>query len=258
MQVIGVLDLLDGRAVHACAGHRERYVPVESVGGLPIPRGDALALARAYVERLGLSELYAADLDAILGRIPQDALAAALAAVGPPLWLDAGVSSAAVARRAVALPAARVIVGLETLPSFDTLGLICDAVGGDRVVFSLDLRDGEPIVAGGDIPEGEPAHLLAVRAADMGVGAVIVIDLARVGTSSGVDFDLIARLHATAPRPMILAGGGVRGLEDLARLADAGCDGALVATALHDGRLGPAEIAAARRLGRSRKGGLPA
>ena len=67
MQVIGVVDVLGGQAVHACAGHRERYVPVESVAGFPIPRGDALALARAYVERLGLSELYAADLDAILG-----------------------------------------------------------------------------------------------------------------------------------------------------------------------------------------------
>ena len=140
MQVIGVVDVLGGQAVHACAGHRERYVPVESVAGFPIPRGDALALARAYVERLGLSELYAADLDAILGRIPQDAVAAQLAAVGPPLWLDAGVSSTAAALRAVGLSAARVIVGLETLPSFDMLRLICEAVGGDRVAFSLDLR----------------------------------------------------------------------------------------------------------------------
>lgn len=255
MQVIGVVDVLGGQAVHACAGHRERYVPVESVAGFPIPRGDALALARAYVERLGLSELYAADLDAILGRIPQDAVAAQLAAVGPPLWLDAGVSSTAAALRAVGLSAARVIVGLETLPSFDMLRLICEAVGGDRVAFSLDLRAGAPIVAHGDIPQDEPAHRLASRAADMGVGAVIVIDLARVGTGSGLDIELISRLRAAAPRPMILAGGGVRGFEDLSRLADAGCDGALVGTALHDGRLGSDEIAAARQLDRPRPGG---
>jgi phosphoribosylformimino-5-aminoimidazole carboxamide ribotide isomerase len=47
---------------------------------------------------------------------------------------------------------------------------------------------------------------------------------------------------------MLLAGGGVRGYEDLARLADAGCDGALVATALHDGRLCAADVASAHRL----------
>ena len=257
MQLIGVVDVLAGRAVHARAGHRERYAPVGTVAGSPITSGDAPALARAYTERLGLSELYVADLDAILGRTPQDAVAAELAALGPRLWLDAGVSSPAAARRALDLGAARVVVGLETLPSFDALGLICDAVGGDRIVFSLDLRDGEPIVARSDIPPGEPAHLVASRAADTGVAAVTVIDLARVGTGLGLDFELIARVRAAAPKPTVLAGGGVRGLEDLARLADAGCDGALVATALQDGRLGPAEVAAARQLGRPLDGRLP-
>ena len=79
------------------------------------------------------------------------------------------------------------------------LRLICEAVGGDRVAFSLDLRAGAPIVAHGDIPQDEPAHRLASRAADMGVGAVIVIDLARVGTGSGLDIELISRLRAAAP-----------------------------------------------------------
>lgn len=257
MQLIGVVDLRAGQAVHARAGHRERYAPVETVAGSAITPGDAPALARAYTERLGLSELYVADLDAIVDRAPQDAVAAELAALGPPLWLDAGVSSPAAARRALDLGAARVVVGLETLPSFDALGLICDAVGGNRVAFSLDLRAGEPIVTSGDIPPGEPAHLIASRAADMGAGAVIVIDLARVGTGSGLDCELITRVRAAAPRAMVLAGGGVHGLEDLARLADAGCDGALVATALHHGRLGPAEVATAQQLGRTLKGGLP-
>jgi phosphoribosylformimino-5-aminoimidazole carboxamide ribotide isomerase len=44
---------------------------------------------------------------------------------------------------------------------------------------------------------------------------------------------------------ILLAGGGVRGLKDLESLAGCGCDGALVATALHDGRLGAADLMAA-------------
>jgi len=74
-----------------------------------------------------------------------------------------------------------------------------------------------------------------------------MIDLARVGTRSGLDLELVARVREAAPGLVLLAGGGVRGLDDLARLSDAGCDGALVATALHDGRIGAAEIAAAHR-----------
>jgi phosphoribosylformimino-5-aminoimidazole carboxamide ribotide isomerase len=44
----------------------------------------------------------------------------------------------------------------------------------------------------------------------------------------------------------VLAGGGVRDLDDLRQLAEFGCDGALVASALHDGRLTAADVAVAR------------
>ena len=108
-----------------------------------------------------------------------------------PLWLDAGVSSPERAHDAVRLGAAHVVVGLETLPSYDALAQICAAVGGNRVAFSLDLRDGEPVVANGGIVPGEPAHVVAARAAGAGIGAIIVIDLARVGTGAGLDVELI-------------------------------------------------------------------
>ena len=81
MRVIGVVDLLAGRAVHARAraGARERYEPVRAVAGTAIEPGDARALTHAYVTRLGVAELYVADLDAILGRPPQNTCVGAVA-----------------------------------------------------------------------------------------------------------------------------------------------------------------------------------
>ena len=234
--------------MHARGGRREHYAPVREVAGSLIEPGDALALARAYTGRLGLTELYAADLDAIRGAPPQDAVVVALAALGAPLWLDAGTSTVDGARRALELGAAGVVVGLETLASFDALTSICEAVGGDRVAFSLDVRDGEPVVATAEGVREEPAAVLAARAAGSGVGSVIVIDLARVGGGRGLDLALIARVRDAVPALTLLAGGGVRDLDDVRRLAVVGCDGVLVATALHDGRLGAAEIAAADHL----------
>ena len=251
--LVGVLDLLRGHAVHARAGVREHYAPVLRAAGSEIPSGDACALARAYVDHLGITEIYVADLDAILDRTPQDSEIRDLAALGAPLWLDAAIRSVEDARRAIELGAARVVVGLETLPSFGALSATCTAVGGHRVAFSLDLRAGEPLAANG--VAREPAHLLAARAADAGATAVIVLDLARVGTGNGLDLELIARVRDAAPGIALFAGGGVSGWEDLVRLHDAGCDGALVATALHDGRIGAREILAARSL--ARKSHLP-
>ena len=78
-----------------------------------------------YTDVLGISEIYAADLDAILDQRPQEEITRRLASLKAPLWLDAGVRAVDDARRAIDLGASRVIVGLETLPSFDVLSDIC-------------------------------------------------------------------------------------------------------------------------------------
>lgn len=241
MRVIGVIDLLGARAVHARGGHRDRYAPVRASGGVLI-EGDAPALARAYLDRFRLRELYVADLDAILGGTKPAAVTSALAALGAPVWLDAGVSSVEDARVAIEVGAARVVVGLETLTSFDALASICDAVGSDRVAFSLDLRDGVPLAIGEfPLADGTPERL-AARAVDAGASAVTVIDVRRVGTGRGVDVRMLSAVRCAVPHVTLIAGGGVRTTADIHRLADAGCDGVLIATALHDGSIGPTEL----------------
>jgi phosphoribosylformimino-5-aminoimidazole carboxamide ribotide isomerase len=240
MDVVGVIDLRNGRAVHAVAGVRDLYEPVRTAADLPID-GDPAVLARTYVQRLGIRELYVADLDAIVDRRPQDAAVRAIAACGLPLWLDAGITCGDEARRAIRAGAARAIVGLETLRSWAALGEVIDAIGPARVAFSLDLRDGRPM---GALDGGAAPAALASRVARMGVTALIVIDLARVGAGAGVDFEMIARVRDAVPHVRLAAGGGVRGRPDLERLAAVGCDAALVATALHDGRVDAATVTA--------------
>jgi phosphoribosylformimino-5-aminoimidazole carboxamide ribotide isomerase len=66
---------------------------------------------------------------------------------------------------------------------------------------------------------------------------IIVMTLAKVGTGSGPDFTRLKAIRAQAPKHEIYAAGGVRDSGDLSHLAEAGIDGALVATALHDGKI---------------------
>ncbi len=244
MRIIPVLDLSRGVAVHARAGDRARYQPVRSALA-PRSLGDPRTLLQGYRERLGARECYLADLDAIQGEEPQLRLIEELAALAGRLLVDGAVTEPEVARILLRRGAARVVVGLETLRRMGDLAAIVTAVGGDRVVFSLDLRHGRPVVQAGLQPfASSDAESLAVRAVEAGAGAVLVLDLGRVGTGGGVDLRLLAVLRRAVGSAELLAGGGVRTRRDLDRMHDLGCDGALVASALHAGEIGAADVVA--------------
>jgi phosphoribosylformimino-5-aminoimidazole carboxamide ribotide isomerase len=88
---------------------------------------------------------------------------------------------------------------------------------------------------------------VARRARDAGVAAIIVLDLARVGLGGGPDLRILATIREAVPDLALLAGGGIRDRQDLERLAAAGIDGALVASAVHNGAIGRGEVAAVRQ-----------
>jgi len=246
VRVIPALDLRADRAVLARGGQRDAYAPVESVLVASCGAGDALALARAFRERLGCDECYVADLDAITGAGRQRVLVKALAGLGGRLLVDCGATAPASAAEILADGAARVVVGLETLPTFGALEAIAAAIGTERVVFSLDLREGQPVLRPGAPHHGPPLEL-ARAAVAAGAPALLVLDLARVGTGRGPDLRLVDAIRRAHPEVELLAGGGVASRADLERLADAGCDGALVASALHAGGLDRHDLDAVRR-----------
>ena len=112
------------------------------------------------------------------------------------------------------------VLGTET--AADSLG---DCPGG---VLSLDCRDGRVL------PHGEDPVGFLERVRDLAFGAHLYLDVGSVGTGRGLDPALLARVRSASDR-RLLYGGGVASTADLDLLADAGYDGAIVATAVHRG-----------------------
>jgi len=248
MQIIPVLDLAGGLAVHAQAGDRSNYAPLKS-DLVPDRTGDAVALLRAFHAVLGVHECYVADLDAIQGGALQRSLLRQLAefhtGFAGALLVDAGTSMPGGALEVLSCGASEVVVGLETLQAFSDLATIVEVVGASRLVFSLDLRLGNPVLhpamqdASGIGPD---ALSLATQATAAGVATLLLLDLGRIGTGCGVDIGLLETLRRRFPRVRLLAGGGVLTRRDLERMRDVGCDGALVASALHTGRISASDL----------------
>lgn len=205
------------------------------------PSADPVALARAFMTRLGCRDCYVADLDAIAGRGDNGHAVSAIVREGLAVWLDAGVSAAPDALRAVEHGAARVIAGTETLRDPADLSAIVSAVTtarapGASVVLSLDLRDGR-LLGGSEAVRGLDPVGLASLAWEAGIRTFIVLDLARVGSGSGIQAGVALGLRRGLSGAEIVVGGGVRDEADLGELARLGFDGALVATALHTGAI---------------------
>jgi phosphoribosylformimino-5-aminoimidazole carboxamide ribotide isomerase len=115
---------------------------------------------------------------------------------------------------------------------------------GERVVFSLDLKDAMPLC---DATCWNSADTWAIAAQVIagGVRTIIVLDLAHVGAYRGAGaLRLCARLVKSYPHVDIVAGGGVRNREDLVQLRDVGVKAVLVASAFHDEHLNRDDLAA--------------
>ena len=182
-----------------------------------------------------------ADLDAILHRQPNLDVYRSLSQDGFELLVDAGLRDVGSAEPIFSAGAAHVIAGLETWPGPDELACLCDMVGPERVIFSLDLKNGGAL---GDLEKWNTADpcQIGCRAVQAGVAEVIVLDLAQVGGTGVTTIDLCRRLLAQFGDLRVITGGGVRNVADLLRLQEVGVSAVLVASSLHDGRIGRADL----------------
>jgi len=227
-----VIDILNGVVVHAVRGKRNEYKPLQSSLSSSV---DPVEVAKDF-KKLGFSELYVADLDAIIDCSADFQVFQRITDVtGLNLMVDAGVTSMGRAEKLLESGVSKLVIGTETLQNKSFVGEAVKVFGSDRVIVSLDLRGDKVLVKLGFNGCTDPMCLLKEFKA-MGVSQVIVLDLARVGSGEGVGVDFMKKVLAEVPLNLYV-GGGVRDISDLLELRDTGISGALVATSLHSGKI---------------------
>jgi phosphoribosylformimino-5-aminoimidazole carboxamide ribotide isomerase len=227
MEIIPVVDLKGGVVVRARMGQRDEYRPIET----PLsPSSDPVDVVRGLLSVSAFRTLYVADLDAIERKGDARTALARVKSAFPQLdvWVDNGLADADAARAFLEQGVDHLVLGSEA--QADTL-LVESLSDNPRVILSLDFR-GDGFIG--------PPSLLASPA--IWPRRVIVMTLARVGSAAGPDLDRLAAIHKISEKRQVYAAGGIRHAGDLAALNRAGIAGALVASALHDGRLTAADL----------------
>lgn len=243
MEVIPVIDLMGGAVVRARLGMRSTYAPIVT----PLARTSKPAdVVAGFLGVYPFRTIYIADLDAILRKGNHaDAIdGSSTANPGVTFWVDAGCRTTREARTWLGRhERAHLVLGAESLESLDPLTHLRE---DPRVLLSLDFEN-ERFLG--------PEALL--EAPELWPRRIIAMTLARVGSDAGPDLDRLAAVRRLAPEAHIYAAGGVRNASDLRALMGTGMNGVLVASALHDGRLTVADIAACGERGhatRDKKG----
>jgi cyclase len=225
MDVIASLDLLGGSVVRLTRGDfatAQTYGEPESVlESLAVPRG-----ARLHVVDLEGSRS---------GRPVELATVTRLAKRDVRVQVGGGIRSVDDARKWLDAGAQKVVVGTVAADAPEVVDAIVHAVGAERVIVAIDVRDGLVRVAGWtqDARTLLPDVLRTVEA--FGIEEALVTDITRDGVLRGPSFALYRSLPT---RMRLIASGGVASYGDVVSLARIPSVGAcVIGKALLDRRI---------------------
>ncbi|MGA2917125.1 HisA/HisF-related TIM barrel protein [Methanoregula sp.] len=212
MELVLAMDLRHNLVVHGKSGHRASYKPLD--WGYS-PTAEPVGFVKAIAPR----NIYIADLDRIEGTGSHDRVVRECARNVSACYVDRGCRSPQ-----------------DLLSGYHIRNIVGTETGGDDLarygggLLSIDIRAGKVIPSGSD-----PVEVLR-KANGWKFDGCIILNIGAVGTETGLNREILETLRAAYHRKLFW-GGGVASVADLHMLGDAGFDGAIIATALHHGKI---------------------
>ena len=226
MEIIPAIDLKDGRCVRLFQGDFNQETVFSD---------DPLAMAQSWQDQ-GSQRLHVVDLDgAIQGKpVHLETISSIVKALDIPVQVGGGIRDLGSAEALIEVGVERVVIGTAAVREPDMVQEVCRKHGSEKIVVSVDAKDGLVALQGWQESSSVTVLDLASQMAKLGVVRLLYTDIARDGTLTGPDLVTNARLTSETDLA-IQASGGVSSLEDLRRLLRTGVEGVIIGRALYTG-----------------------
>ncbi|KRL03958.1 1-(5-phosphoribosyl)-5-[(5-phosphoribosylamino)methylideneamino]imidazole-4-carboxamide isomerase [Liquorilactobacillus oeni] len=233
--IIPAIDLQAGKSVRLYQGDFSKQTLIDE---------DPAAQAQKF-EEAGIKCLHLVDLDGAKKGVPQnqETIAQIRAAFNGLLEIGGGVRDLKRLSQYLNLGIDRVIIGSAALLDPEFVKNALQKFGPQKVVIGVDGTGGFVAVNGWLESSETKMSTLIKKMYIAGALSFIVTDVARDGTLSGPNINLLQSLQTNFPQCNIIASGGIRNAADIKELLHAGLKDMIVGKALFKGSLTLKEIA---------------
>jgi len=229
MLIIPAIDVIDGKCVRLTQGD---YSQQKTYNEHP------LEVAKAF-EAAGLTHLHIVDLDGARAKHIVNYKVLEKLATQTQLKIDfgGGLKSDKDIYIAFESGAQQVTGGTIAVKNPETFTGWIEKYGGEKIILGADVKERKIATQGWEETSEFDILEFIERYQQKGIQSVICTDIAKDGMLAGAANDLYEELIDHFPKLKIIASGGVSGLEDLEKLAEIGCYGAIVGKAIYENRI---------------------
>lgn len=234
MHFIPAIDIIEGKCVRLTQGdYAQKKVYNEH------PTEVAKQFEDAGIQRLHLVDLDGAKAKHIVNYKVLEQIASKTS-----LQIDfgGGLKSNEDIRIAFESGAAQVTGGTIAVKDPDTFQTWIEQYGSERIILGSDVKDRKIAVSGWQEQSELDLMPFLEDYFKQGIRYTICTDISKDGLLQGTSLELYKDIRSKLPDLQLIASGGVTTMDDIHRLQEIGCFGAIVGKAIYEGRISMSEV----------------
>ena len=226
MKIIPAIDLMDGKVVRLYKGDPKQKT---------VYSDNPIEIAKKW-EKNGADMLHIVDLDATLGLGSNlGIIKKIIQHVSIPIEVAGGLREESFVID-IAQICNRVVIGTLAFKEIETLKKLQKKLGSEKIVISVDHKDGEIVINGWQ--KGTGINLIEgiKEFLEMGFSEFLLTNVTRDGTLEGPDLEFLEQA-CSLDNANVIASGGISNLNDIIRVKEKNSYGVILGKALYENKI---------------------
>lgn len=227
MLIIPAVDIKNGKCVQLIQG---------KPGTEQVVLENPHKIAKSW-ENKGANTLHIIDLDGALGTQDNTSIVKKIVEIiDVPIQMGGGIRDINYAKKLLDIGIDRIIIGTMAIKEPENIKKLSDEYGEERIMVSLDSKDGEVVIKGWTEKTNKSATEFAQFLEEYGAGSILFTNVDYEGLLKGFNEQPVIDLVNSVNIPVVYSG-GISTIKDIEKLQNTGVKGIVVGSAIYKGAI---------------------